>query len=161
LLHSNKLRVESTRKNLNARVSEKIDTQTCENYTIEYVIHTHVCRFLNIFLVKYANNTCPSVILTLKSVISTRRVWFSHAQVWFPHTKCDFDTQTRQRLANPNQFGGFVLFQMFYWIFFNLLTLSSFTAQIQFFNLITSLKLLVGLSFMFSFQNAIVARNYW
>jgi hypothetical protein len=45
-LHNDKLSVESTSKNRHTRVLKKIDTQTCE-------IHTHACRFINIFLPRH------------------------------------------------------------------------------------------------------------
>jgi hypothetical protein len=56
--HSNKLRVKSTREN---------DKFACE-------IHTHACRFLNLFLLRHA-----------QFFRTHARVWFQHARVWFQH----------------------------------------------------------------------------
>jgi hypothetical protein len=84
--------------------------QTCENDTFASEIHTHVSRFLNIFLLRYAQcvehtpdcdfnthnydfNTheydydTHECDLCTQSKISTRRVWF-------PHAEWDFQTQS-------------------------------------------------------------------
>jgi hypothetical protein len=73
--HSNKLHVESTRKNQHEKIwhaktdTKKFDTQTCENDTFVCEIHTHACRFLNIFLLRQAK--------------------FFRTRVWFQHAECD------------------------------------------------------------------------
>jgi hypothetical protein len=77
-LHSNKLRVESTRKR--------------PKMTRLRVAHACVSIFKYILAKtqKFFLNTRSSVISTRTSVISARRVWFSHAWVWFSHARVWF-----------------------------------------------------------------------
>jgi hypothetical protein len=74
--HSNKLRVESTRKNRHVSVSKKFDTQTCTNDTFACEIHVCVSIFKYICAEtrSFFQNTRPNVISTHTSVISARRV---------------------------------------------------------------------------------------
>jgi hypothetical protein len=80
---------DSTRKNRHSCVSKNFDTQTCENDMFACEIHTHVCRFLNIFLLRHAQYFRTDAWVRLwhaRVWFPLVWVWFWHARVWLPHT---------------------------------------------------------------------------